>query len=441
MSASTITIKITYEPALLGYGKDAKLSFSPLENEVVALIHLNQSNDLLSQLNIIRKVARQLETQGIRSAKLVGEDWDLEKSFSFWQGYYNPKNEIEITFASLDEATRQKLSSLIKISGWTRDLINEPSDTLGPDELANKCLALLEATAGDHISYEKISGQALLEKGYTGLYTVGKGSYREPVYLKIDFNPSREESTTTAACLVGKGITFDTGGYSLKPSQFMESMKSDMGGAAMVAGSLALAILLGLKERVQLIICCADNMVSGKAFKLGDVIKYRNEVTVEVLNTDAEGRLVLADGLIDASAIKPKYIIDCATLTGAAKVALSNDYHAAFSFDDAMVNNLLSHAKTQYEAFWRLPLASFHREHFPSSFAKISNTNSGAHTAGASTAAAFLSYFVEEYQENWLHIDCSATYRKAAVDGWAAGATGIGIRTLADFLVSLNQTA
>ena len=170
--------------------------------------------------------------------------------------------------------------------------------------------------------------------------------------------------------------------------------------------------------------------------KLGDIIHYRNGKTVEVMNTDAEGRLVLADGLIDASAQKPELIIDAATLTGAAKTALGNDYHALFSFDDALANRLLASAQAENEAFWRLPLAEFHRNQLPSNFADLNNTGSAAYPAGASTAAGFLSHFVENYHQGWLHIDCSATYRKSAVEQWSAGATGLGVRTIANLLTA-----
>ncbi len=177
-------------------------------------------------------------------------------------------------------------------------------------------------------------------------------------------------------------------------------------------------------------------MVSGNAFKLGDIIRYRNGKTVEVMNTDAEGRLVLADGLIDACAQKPELLIDAATLTGAAKTALGNDYHALFSFDDALANRLLASASAENEPFWRLPLAEFHRNQLPSNFAELNNTANASYPAGASTAAGFLSHFVENYQQGWLHIDCSATYRKSAVEQWAAGATGLGVRTLANLLTA-----
>ncbi len=144
---------------------------------------------------------------------------------------------------------------------------------------------------------------------------------------------------------------------------------------------------------------------------------------------------MLADGLIDASAQKPELIIDAATLTGAAKTALGNDYHALFSFDDALANRLLASAQAENEAFWRLPLAEFHRNQLPSNFADLNNTGSAAYPAGASTAAGFLSHFVENYHQGWLHIDCSATYRKSAVEQWSAGATG-GVRTIANLLTA-----
>ncbi len=288
----------------------------------------------------------------------------------------------------------------------------------------------------EKVSYRITKGDDLRQQSYMGIHTVGRGSDRPPVLLALDYNPGGDADAPVYACLVGKGITFDTGGYSLKPSASMDSMKADMGGAATLTGALALAAANGLNKRVKLYLCCADNMVSGNALKLGDIIRYRNGKTVEVMNTDAEGRLVLADGLIDASAQKPELIIDAATLTGAAKTALGNDYHALFSFDDALAGELLESAKAEHEPFWRLPLEEFHRSHLPSNFAELNNIAGPAHTAGASTAAAFLSHFVTDYKKGWLHIDCSATYRKSAADQWSAGATGLGVRTVANLLLA-----
>ena len=213
-------------------------------------------------------------------------------------------------------------------------------------------------------------------------------------------------------------------------------MRTDMGGAALLTGALGFAIARGLNQRVKLYLCCAENLISNNAFKLGDIITYKNGVTAEVLNTDAEGRLVLADGLIEADSQNPNFIIDCATLTGAAKMAVGNDYHSVLSMDDDLVKNLFQSAQEENEPFWRLPFEDFHRSQINSSFADIANIGSVPVGAGASTATAFLSYFIKNYQQNWLHIDCSATYRKSGSDLWAVGATGIGVQTLANLMLS-----
>ena len=410
------------------WGEKATLS----SNDAGMTIHLTGSDPLVT----IQRAARKLDGQGIRHVSLSGDGWDLESSWAFWQGYKSPKGEREVQWPALSEADQKELNSRLQTIDWVRDTINLPAEELGPEQLATRAIDLLCAVACDDVSYRIIKGDDLKAQKYMGLHTVGRGSTRSPVLLTLDYNPGGSDDTPVYACLVGKGITFDTGGYSLKQSAFMDSMKSDMGGAATLTGALALAISRGLKKRVKLILCCADNMVSGNAFKLGDIIHYRNGKTVEVMNTDAEGRLVLADGLIDASALTPELIIDAATLTGAAKTALGNDYHALFSFDDALSDSLMSSAKGENEPFWRLPLAEFHRSHLPSNFADLNNIASPAHSAGASTAAAFLSHFVTDYKQGWLHIDCSATYRKGAVDQWSAGATGLGVRTVANLLLS-----
>lgn len=326
-------------------------------------------------------------------------------------------------------------------SDFTRALINESSETLTPERLAQKAAEFITKQSEQYlgknvVSAEMISGEVLKQQGYHGIWTVGKGSANKPTLLKLDFNPSGDINAPVLACLVGKGITFDTGGYSIKPSDSMSTMRTDMGGAALLTGALGFAISRGLTQRVKLYLCCAENMVSSTAFKLGDIIEYRNGVSAEVLNTDAEGRLVLADGLIEASEQNAKFLIDAATLTGAAKVAVGNDYHSVLSMDDELTACLFNAAKAENEPFWRLPFEEFHRSQISSSFADIANIGSVPVGAGASTATAFLSYFVKDYEKNWLHIDASATFRKTASDLWAAGATGLGMKTLANLLLS-----
>ena len=421
-------ITLSTQPADARWGEKATYS---INNDGITL-HLNGSDDL----GLIQRAARKIDGLGIKHVTLDGEGWDVDRSWAFSSGYKGPKGTRKIEWANLDAAAQKELTSRLTIIDWVRDTINAPAEELGPEQLAQRAVDLLCGVACDNVSYRITKGEDLREQGYAGLHTVGRGSERPPVLLALDYNPTGDKDAPVYACLVGKGITFDSGGYSIKQSAFMDSMKSDMGGAATVTGALALAITRGLNKRVKLYLCCADNLISGNAFKLGDIIHYRNGKNVEVMNTDAEGRLVLADGLIDASAQKPELIIDAATLTGAAKTALGNDYHALFSFDDQLANRLLASASAENEAFWRLPLAEFHRNQLPSNFADLNNTGSAAYPAGASTAAGFLSHFVENYHQGWLHIDCSATYRKSAVEQWSAGATGLGVRTIANLLTA-----
>jgi len=421
-------ITLSTQPADARWGEKATYS---INNDGITL-HLNGKDDA----GLIQRAARKIDGMGIKHVALAGEGWDTERSWAFWAGYKGPKGSRNVDWAALDDAQKSELDNRLAIVDWVRDTINASAEELGPEQLAARAVDLLCRFGCDNVHYRITKGEDLREQGYMGIHTVGRGSDRPPVLLALDYNPTGDANAPVYACLVGKGITFDTGGYSLKQSAFMDSMKSDMGGAALVTGALAFAITRGLNKRVKLYLCCADNMVSGNAFKLGDIISYRNGKKVEVMNTDAEGRLVLADGLIDACAQKPELIIDAATLTGAAKTALGNDYHALFSFDDKLAARLMASAAAENEPFWRLPLAEFHRNQLPSNFAELNNTASAAFPAGASTAAGFLSHFVENYHEGWLHLDCSATYRKSAVEQWAAGATGLGVRTIANLLTA-----
>ena len=429
--SNTLSVFLSQEVAPSQWGENATLSY--LESGVT--IHISDS----LELDVIQKAARKLDAQGITSVVLQGGEWDLEASWAFYQGYRNPKKTTTVELPTLSEADNNELNARIKASNWTRDIINKSAEEVAPRQLATMAAEFIKSTAPEHVTYRIVKDKDLLTEGWTGIFAVGRGSERTSAMLQLDYNPTGDPEAPVFACLVGKGITFDSGGYSLKPSNFMTAMKADMGGAATITGGLGLAILRGLNKRVKLILCCAENMVSGRALKLGDVITYKNGKTVEIMNTDAEGRLVLADGLIFVSEQNPEMIIDCATLTGAAKNALGNDYHAVLSFDDELTHQALTHANQEKEGLWPLPVADFHRSMLPSNFADLSNISSGDYSPGASTAAAFLSYFVEDYKKGWLHFDCAGTYRKSGSDKWAAGATGMGTRTLARLLVEQSK--
>ena len=430
-------MQITISNALASdaWGKNAILSFDSNK----ATIHL-KNNEKIDR-TLVQQGARKLRGQGIKDVELVGEEWDLEFCWAFYQGFYTAKQDYGIEFPHLDHDLQDELLARIECSDFVRGIINEPAQILTPLKLAERAAEFILNQADIYneksaVSFKIISGEKLEQQGYHGIWTVGKGSANLPAMLQLDFNPMQDPNAPVLACLVGKGITFDSGGYSIKPSDGMSTMRTDMGGAALLTGALGFAIARGLNQRVKLYLCCAENLVSNNAFKLGDIITYKNSVSAEVLNTDAEGRLVLADGLIEADNQNPSFIIDCATLTGAAKVAVGNDYHSVLSMDDELVKNLFQSAQEENEPFWRLPFEDFHRSQINSSFADIANIGSVPVGAGASTATAFLSYFVKNYQQNWLHIDCSATYRKSGSDLWAVGATGIGVQTLANLMLS-----
>lgn len=425
-------IYLSQEKAQSSWGENALIS---AQAEAV-FIHLPEKKE--NYLSLIQQAARKIKNLGIQDVSLE-ENWDTEERWAFYLGFDSVKNKGNIKGLNDHNEIDERLIA----TEFVKSLINSPSDQVTPITLAERAANFIYEQAeqmglANAVSFEILCGEALLTEGYHGIWTVGKGSQNPPAMLKLEFNPTQDPNAPVLACLVGKGITFDTGGYSLKPSDAMSTMRTDMGGAALLTGALGYAISKGLTQRVQLYLCCAENMVSSNAFKLGDIITYRNGVSVEVLNTDAEGRLVLADGLIDASQQNAKFIIDAATLTGAAKVALGNDYHALLSMDEQLTQQFLAVAKQTGEAFWRLPFEELHRKQTASQFADIANVGSVPVGAGASTAAAFLSYFVENYSQNWLHIDCSATFRKTASELWGAGATGIGVRTVAEFLLSVK---
>lgn len=424
-------VSLSFNAAPAVWGKNALLSFAQDQ----AVIHLDQKKSLFHQ---VQSAARKLDTMAIERIKLQGEGWNEELYWAFSQGFYNAKNGAQIEFANIDETQQQRLASRKRILEWVRQMINLGPQALSPEQLCTKALSLIKEVLPQDLSvtHQIISGEALVKAGLQGIYQVGKGSARPPCLLELDFNPSGDADAGVDYALVGKGITFDSGGYSLKPSNSMAAMKSDMGGAATLTGALALAIINGLNKRVKLYLCCAENLISGNALKLGDVITYKNDVTVEVLNTDAEGRLVLADGLIMAQESDPKCIIDAATLTGAAKFAVGRDYNALLTMDDQLAALAERCAKQENEMLWRLPFADFHLEQIGSSFADIANIHSGEGMAGASTAAAFLAKFIKQPQANWLHFDLSGSYQLSGNGLWATGGKGHGVATISKLLLS-----
>jgi len=424
---SRLSVSITNQAPADYYSAGTVLSV----NGQTAQIHLVDSENNLSH---IKKAARSLDSLGVMQVELIG-NWEIEQQWALAQSFTTINKQHHIKWCDDDNAN--ELSHRYQAMIFTRNITNATPEDLSPEILANNCEDWLNSIDKKHISSKRWVGEALKEQGWMGIYHVGRGSVRPPVLLEIDYNPTGDIDAPVSASLVGKGITFDSGGYSIKSSEGMLSMKCDMGGAATVTGALGLAILRGLNKRVKLFLCCAENLISGHAYKLGDVITYKNGTTVEVVNTDAEGRLVLADGLMAATETGSKLIIDAATLTGAAMVALGEEYNAFFALDKALQQRVLNYSAQEFEPSWCLPLEKWHQNKCPSAFADTANSKSqkGGGGGGASNAAGFLSRFVNEQGKGWLHIDLAAAYNANGTVYMPVGATAQGFRTIARALL------
>ena len=309
----------------------------------------------------------------------------------------------------------------------TRDLVNEPAEAIYPESLA----ALCEGLSSDQLKVEVWDEKRLRKEGMGGIVGVGQGSARPPRFIHMTWTPKGKANGHVA--LVGKGVTFDAGGLSLKPSNGMQTMRCDMGGSAVVTGVFSALDKLQPNVKVEGLIGAAENMLGGYAFKLGDILTMRNGKTVEIHNTDAEGRLVLADCLSYASELGVDECIDFATLTGAAVVALGERYTALFTDHDAFANGFLKQAKSTGEGLWRLPLEAKYKKMLKAEWADIKNV--GGREAGSITAALFLSEFVDG--PTWAHFDIAGpTFVSSKTDHFRKGATGAMVRTVLSWLES-----
>lgn len=310
-----------------------------------------------------------------------------------------------------------------------RELINMPANDLYPEVVAQKASDFSKDLP---ISLEVWDEQRLAKEKCGGILGVGKGSSRPPRLVKLEYRGGGKH-----LALAGKGITFDTGGLSLKPAESMVGMKYDMAGAATVlAATLAIA-RLGLKINVTTVLCLAENMPSGTATRPGDVLKMRNGKTVEVLNTDAEGRLVLADGLSLLSELNPDHIVDVATLTGAATIALGKR-HTGLMGQGAVIEQIKQAAQAAGELVWPMPLPEDLRETLSSELADMTNVKIGNKAGGMLVGGLFLQEFVAK-DASWAHLDIAsaANNEGSPYSVYPAGATGVMIRTLVELAKNL----
>jgi leucyl aminopeptidase len=393
--------------------------------------------------------ARALKARGVRSFAFVapssigGEEAVkaiVEGTFvgNFDPDYYksdrkDQKIEAVTVIASGDKSWLQKALDEAQIVGesqnFTRDLVNEPSNRMTPTMLGERAKKMAQEVG---LKCEVYGADKIKELKMGAFWSVAQGSDEPPALIVMKYEPAGAPEKPMLG-LVGKGITFDTGGISIKPADGMEKMKYDMAGGATMIGAMRAIAMLKPKVKVTAIICATENMPSGKAQKPGDVQIAMSGKSIEIINTDAEGRLVLADGLCYARQLGCTHLVDAATLTGAVVVALGYANAGVFANDDAMYERLEKAQAKAGEKMWRLPLDDEYKENIRSNIADM--VNSGGRWGGAINAAMFLKEFAEDTP--WIHLDIAGTAWMEEQQPWIAkGPSGIALRSLVEFVKS-----
>ncbi len=346
----------------------------------------------------------------------------------------------KITFFSLDKNAGTETEKAVKTgnilglsTNFARDLGNEPSNELYPETLANIISERGKAKGYDVKIFDLA---ALKEKKMGGIIAVGQGSRKEPRLIEMTYNGSKDANEKPIV-LVGKGVVFDSGGISIKPAAGMELMKIDMGGAAAVTGIFDAVASLKLPINIVGLIPSVENMPDGDAYKPGDIVRSYKGLTIEVGNTDAEGRIILADALTYAEEFQPRAVIDLATLTGATVIALGTFVSSAMTNSPELIRDMYKAGMETYERVWELPLFDEYDKFMDSDVADVSNMSS-ARAAGTITAGMFLKRFIGDYP--WIHLDIAGTgISTSATEYIPKHSTGVGVRLVTRFLMnSLN---
>jgi leucyl aminopeptidase len=420
---------------LVGAGKPAKFAMSDLRKIAgTALRHL-KSRGVKKIVFLTREgengpAAAQSVVEG-----LIAADFESNK-------YHTEKKEREIQSVSLagfDSGLGANLAAAIdhgrvlaESQNFARDLINEPSNKLTPRLLAAKAEAMAKEAG---LGIEILDERKIAELKMGALIGVAQGSVEPPRVIVLRYTPENPRQGGPVLGLIGKAVTFDTGGISIKPANNMEKMKYDMGGGATMIGAMRAIAALKPSVSVIAVIPATENMPGGRAQKPGDVQVAMSGKTIEVINTDAEGRMVLADGVFYARKLGCTHLIDAATLTGAIEVALSNVHVGAFGTPREYLDTFLESAKAAGEKMWPMPMDEEYQQMIKSDIADIRNTGSGK-GGGASTGAWFIKEFAEDTP--WIHLDIASTCWVDEGRPWLAkGPTGIAIRSIVDFALKM----
>jgi leucyl aminopeptidase len=381
-------------------------------------------------VSLCAESAAEIKAHGV-SILLGAYSWNLKTG-----------KEVEIptiAIATVDEKSLNRAAVIARALYTARDLIHTPSNIKNPQWMAQEAKKIADEKG---LAIKVLAGKQLAQFG--GLRAVGNSSPTPgPRFIELSYIPKMRGNAAAAlphVVIVGKGITFDTGGVSLKrPYEFMTAMKSDMAGAAAALATISALPELQPKVRVTVLMMCAENALSGSAQRPSDVITQYGGTTVEIINTDAEGRLVLADGLAYAVAnLDPDYLIDIATLTGSATLGLGRQYAALYSRDTKLAQQFIEIGEASGERVWHMPLIDDYRDSLESDVADLNHAaDKGNYSAGSVTAALFLEHFVGDAR--WVHLDIAGTGRSENDSGEnVKGGTGFGVRLFLDWIVSLS---
>jgi len=380
------------------------------------------------------KFADALAARAIAEGAEIGElDWDTYRS-------ERKERSVETLTIIADEAARTEVERgfeagriVAAAQNFARALVNEPGNVLTPTELGRRAKAMCDVAG---LRCEVYSSQKIQELEMGAFWAVAKGSAEPPALIVMAYEPANAAADGPVLGLVGKGITFDTGGISIKPADGMEKMKYDMAGAAAMIGAMHAIARLKPAVKVISVVCSAENMPDGRAYKPGDVVTAMSGKTIEVVNTDAEGRLVLSDGLHYAKTLGCTHLINAATLTGAVSIALGQLNFGVFSNDDAACEQFMRGLAVSGEKGWRLPCIDDYRDHIKSEIADIMNTGKNRY-GGAISGAMFLKEFAGETP--WVHLDIAGLAWNERPKPWLAyGPSGVGVRSIIEWVRSFE---
>ncbi len=421
---------------LVGLGKERDLSLVCLRqvaSKVAKLLAEKQLNSFLLGLALIplKKTEVQERIQAVAEGVLLAD-------YRYDQYLKNGKSGQAIELdkvgllledgASVSEAKAGVAAAEAICAGvcFARDLVNDPGNLKSPEYLAMAAVKMAERSG---IRSRLLRREQLEKQGFGAMLGVAQGSVREPYLIVLEYCGGSTEQKPIA--LVGKGVVFDAGGISLKPAEKMDEMKMDMAGGATVLGAMLSAAQLKLPVNLVAVVPAVENMPSGTAIRPGDILSSLSGKTIEVLNTDAEGRLILADALTYVGRYQPRVVIDLATLTGACIIALGNHAAAVLGNHDGLIRQLIKAGDRSGEKLWQLPLWDEYAGQIKSDFADVKNT--GGRAAGTITAAAFLQLFAEKY--SWAHLDIAGmAWEEKGRPGQPKGGTGFAVRLLIEYL-------